>query len=574
MRKNFLGKMAGFVLAVGMMSGLTSCEDILGEWDKPATVVVTPTDDGTVKVTVTKTSTGAEIANATLPSEITEKLATLKSDIAAKGGEEFVVDIKSTALATEDADQSITVPNVDGAKIKLNFSETVATAENEPLVVKSESTATESSESKNELTIAMPSNSEATAPSLNLDMPETTVTIESTDGSTVYIDEITAKTATNTLVVYNANIMYLRLAGGNVKVGESSTINYLLADYSDQYYDKAKYDDLEVTSKGVTPYKMVDGQKKYFVFQNNQPYYFKKLSVMGSDYSVPVKLYFVNTGGASSTETKPVLDELELYSWPYNAEMLGGSTGREGTTTVEIDNFSRYDNGSAVNAEPGNGDYEIKKVTTRKVDDLVKTSSGSREAVDDDYKFYLCFQKVNDGTTNGGYYPFPYIKEYDLLTTLYDPLYNNANCPMMHGKADIKHYNCGNMQIDVTGRTDISYTHFQGGGGNEGTVYFNIKKEATGEPVISLTNCKFQRNGCRGKFVLETGYQITGVKFVIDGGRYGVSNGDISKFIMSDGEYRADAALNVPVTIIITQNGETKTYNASAGSKTLTEVTE
>lgn len=569
MKKYYFGKMAGLVLAVGMMFGLTSCEDILGEWDSPAKVVVTPTDDGTVKVTVTKTSTGAEIANATLPSEITEKLATLKADIAAKGGEEFVVDIKSTALATEDADQSITVPSVNGAKVKLNFSEAVATAENEPLVVKSESTATESSESKNELTIAMPSNSEGTAPSLNLDMPETTVTIESTDGSTVYLDEITAKTATNTLIVNNANIMHLRLAGGNVRLGKSSTINYLLADYSNQYYDKAKYDDLEVTSKGVTPYKVVDGEKTYFVFQNNQPYYFKKLSVMGSDYSVPVKLYFVNTGGASSTETKPVLDELELYSWPYNAEMLNGSTGREGTTAVEIDNFSRYDNGSSVENTLSNGDYEIKKVTTRKVDDLVKTSSGSREAVDSDYKFYLCFQKVNDGTTNGGYYPFPYIKEYDLLTTLYDPDYNKSNCPMMHGKADIKHYNCGNMQIDVTGRTDIFYTHFQGGGVNEGTVYFNIKQEATGTPVISLTNCMFQRGGCTGRFVVEAGSGITGLTFAIENCRYGNGTDDISAFIMSDGKYRGEA-LSVPVTIFINN----VKYTADANSNVLTKVTE
>lgn len=39
MKKNYFGKMAGLVLAAGMMLGLTSCEDILGEWDKPTPVV-------------------------------------------------------------------------------------------------------------------------------------------------------------------------------------------------------------------------------------------------------------------------------------------------------------------------------------------------------------------------------------------------------------------------------------------------------------------------------------------------------------------------------------------------------
>lgn len=587
MRKNysFLSKLTGLMFVVVMVSSLTSCEDIFGKWDKPGSVVVTPNNDGTV--TVTMTSDGAEIANATLPSEITEKLATLKDEIAAKDGEEFVVDIKSTSFGTNSSDNAITIPSVDGAKIKLNFMESVSTDGSEPLELKSESTATESSDSKNELTVALPSNSESSSIALNLDMPETTVNIESADGSTVYIEELTAKTATNTLIVSNTIVKYLRLVGGTVKCDAGSNFDYLLADYSNYVSTRVNYDDLEVTSEGVTPYKMVDGEKNYFVFRKNSsnPYYFKKLSVVGSSYTTPVKLYLVNTGGSSSTSTKPVLDELEIRSWPWSANALShlDDTYR-GTTSVEIDNFSKYDNGSAVEKTLGNGDYEIKKVTAKKIDDLVydKSTNTRRDPTDNDYIFNLCFEKdvnkVDDDTTNGGFYPFPYIKDFDPLITFFDRFYNDETCPTMHGTAAVKHFWCGIMQIDITGSTDIALTHFQGGGANEGLVVFNIKSDATGVPEISLTNCKFQRRGCSGKFVIEDGSSVTGVKFIMDGCYYGNRSTNQADFIMKnetvdDGTrylaYRGDA-LSIPVTIVV--NG--KTYTAEANNVRLTEVTE
>lgn len=53
MRKNFsiLNKAAGLALAVTMMLGFTSCEDILGHWEKPTPAAVTPEEPAAPTVT-------------------------------------------------------------------------------------------------------------------------------------------------------------------------------------------------------------------------------------------------------------------------------------------------------------------------------------------------------------------------------------------------------------------------------------------------------------------------------------------------------------------------------------------
>ena len=193
MKKNyfFRNAAAAFALLMSVSLSFQSC----GNSDNP--IEVTPSDSGTgIKITDTATGASVEVSNL---ENLAEAISQLKDKIAANGTEEYVIDVNATGLETSSEVNEITVPLAEGSKVKLNFTNSISTSE--PLTFKSESTATEPAESKNNLTIALPSNSEASAIDLNIDMPETTVTLESADGSNVYINQMDETTAQNTLII-------------------------------------------------------------------------------------------------------------------------------------------------------------------------------------------------------------------------------------------------------------------------------------------------------------------------------------------------------------------------------------
>lgn len=215
---SFTSAIAGILLVSGLSVGMQSC----GNSDNPILVVEDPNANS-----VTITNDGATVT-VTVPSEITEALSSLKSDITNKGTtEEYVVDINGTGLSASGSDNTITVPSIDDADINLNFKSAITT--NAPLEVKSESAATESSPSKNKLTITMPDVAEAAAIDLNITMPETTVTLASSGTETVY-DEVTALTANNTLIIgKGVKVKNLKVKGGNVVVDEGIVESIVIA---------------------------------------------------------------------------------------------------------------------------------------------------------------------------------------------------------------------------------------------------------------------------------------------------------------------------------------------------------
>ena len=180
---------AGMILGLSAM--LFSCSEVIsGNDDNP----VAPQKTENEKVEFT--STGAKIT-AESASEATTLFLTLVEDIKTKGvgeGKEYVIDIVGSNVQS-GSDISLTVPMVVGANLNLRFEK--AFNEGTTLTINASETSSDSKESVNKLAITIPS---ADKLSLNVNMPETTVTLKSPEGVTTYRD-VVSRTATNTLIV-------------------------------------------------------------------------------------------------------------------------------------------------------------------------------------------------------------------------------------------------------------------------------------------------------------------------------------------------------------------------------------
>lgn len=216
MRKNNLIHLtvsAAIVLAASF--SLSSCEDILGEWDRSTPELFPPNT-----VTITKTATGASVT-VNAPSDITNLLASVTSDIAAKGSSEYVFDVTNGGVKSTGSDNTITVPKVSGSNINLVFEKGINTQS--PLIIKASETASATpTTAVNKLTITMPAGT--TSLNLVIDMPETSVTVKTIAGTVIY-EGIVANTATNTLILESGvTVKTLLWKGGNITVKEGAAI--------------------------------------------------------------------------------------------------------------------------------------------------------------------------------------------------------------------------------------------------------------------------------------------------------------------------------------------------------------
>ena len=219
MRKNNLIHLAvSAAIALAASFSLSSCEDILGEWDR-STPDLFP-NIGKNEVTITKTATGASVT-VNAPSDITNLLASVTSDIAAKGSSEYVFDVTNGGVKSTGSDNTITVPKVSGSNINLVFEKGINTEST--LVIKASETASSTpTTAVNKLTITMPDGT--TSLNLVIDMPETSVTVKTASGSAVY-EGIVANTATNTLIIESGvTVKNLQVKGGRVVVKDGGTI--------------------------------------------------------------------------------------------------------------------------------------------------------------------------------------------------------------------------------------------------------------------------------------------------------------------------------------------------------------
>ena len=287
MEKNLFWKTTKFVVVIlTMMMSFTSCQGlidaVIGTQDKPTTSqeTVTPT------AALVKTESGA-IVTANTPVEISGLLDQLKSDIAAKGVNEYEVKIPNTTVETTSSDNSISVPRVVGSNINLNFGNVVKSTV--PLIVKAAETASEEpTTAVNKLTITMPDVDETNAIDLELNMPETTVILKTSGTQTVY-DDVVATTAINTLYINPGVVVKrLRVSGGTVVVkngGSIETYVYPIGKIGTSEESKiiASYSQ-DLSSCGIKPILLdIFGREKYEISTDEEglnPYYIKNLKVV------------------------------------------------------------------------------------------------------------------------------------------------------------------------------------------------------------------------------------------------------------------------------------------------------
>ena len=229
MKKSFLR--VGMMLMMASVT-LTSCQefwdDLFGVESTPSTPSTPSEPDEPKDDKVVTEATVEDLA------DITAALNDAKDEIeaAAKSGGEYEIAIKSEeSLETTTTDNTIEVPRVEDSNINLNFTNGVSTEQT--LTVKAADAKSETpTEAVNKLTITMP---ESKGLNLELDMPETTVTLKAASGTVTY-DEVIATTALNTLYIEKGvTVKNLQVKGGSVVVngGTAETLVYAGADNDD-----------------------------------------------------------------------------------------------------------------------------------------------------------------------------------------------------------------------------------------------------------------------------------------------------------------------------------------------------
>lgn len=223
MGKNYsvFNKVAGFVLAMAMAVGFTSCEDILGHWDSPAVKQAVET---------IVTITGAD------PAQVTAALKNVVTDEAVAAaiakGEPIKVTIAGSSVSTEATDQTITIPQKNGAAIEINFATAPSGTDSNALVLQaSEGAGSNPGDANNNLVVSMPA-SEGLA--ITIELPNTTVTLKTDGSGAVVYKDVIAKTATSTIIIdKGVTIKEHELVGGNIVVKDGGAIETLAVTIKD-----------------------------------------------------------------------------------------------------------------------------------------------------------------------------------------------------------------------------------------------------------------------------------------------------------------------------------------------------
>lgn len=163
---------------------------------------------------------------------------TLGTDIqnafaAASAGDKVVINVTGTITASTDKVQ-IPVSDTKRVDFELIFVNAPSTSSGTPIdFVDKDNSSDASGAARNSLRIVMPGGS--TIADMNIEMPYTTVTLESSNGSVVTYSNLTQKTATSTLVVADkvlinaiadvaGNTGKISVEGGDVTVAASATV--------------------------------------------------------------------------------------------------------------------------------------------------------------------------------------------------------------------------------------------------------------------------------------------------------------------------------------------------------------
>ena len=270
MKKNYLGMLMAAAAMMFAGYSLTSCSEkdvsiVNGEvYEKPE---VQLTDDGA-------------IVKGSSPADISRMMSRIKTEIsdAAKAGKSFKISVDA-AINSTSSDNEISIPTPPDADLVLSFTNPIKTEV--PLTLKMKGAGDDATAlaSTNKVEIDIPSGSSEA--DLELIFPTSTVTLKG--GA---IDELTAITATNTLIIESGvTVNWFKRKGGLVIVKNGGKINGTLCDGSEQEKDNT---DVTIRKDGVDPgfnweYDPEAGEWKevfYIASEDGKAYYTKQLKVI------------------------------------------------------------------------------------------------------------------------------------------------------------------------------------------------------------------------------------------------------------------------------------------------------
>lgn len=224
MRKNYFTRslMAATIL-LSVSSVMVSCDEMFEMLDNPS-----PQVQEAIETIATITGTD--------PSAVTNALNDIVSDetvaAAAAKGEPIKVTVAGSGVSTGAADQTITIPQKNGAAIEINFAAAPTGTESNALVLEaSEGAGGYPGDANNNLVVSMPA-SEGLA--ITIELPNTTVTLKTDGSGAVVYKDVIAKTALSTIIIdKGVTIKEHELVGGNIVVKDGGAIETLAVTIKD-----------------------------------------------------------------------------------------------------------------------------------------------------------------------------------------------------------------------------------------------------------------------------------------------------------------------------------------------------
>ena len=301
MKKNFFSN--AVALAAIMLAGLS-----LNSCDEKDNAII----DGKVWVKPeVKLIDGGAIVTASSPDDISRMIGRVRQEMAAaaQNGETFTLDIDAPVLNATSSDNTISIPTINGGDVGVNFKSAISTEA--PLVLESKGVADDavSTPKTNKVEINIPSTSNA---DLKINMPFTTVTLNAASGS-LNIDELIAKTATNTLIIgKGVTVNWLQLKGGNAVVKEGGKVLGAIADNV-----------LDVFKKGVLFGGVWNNEIPEEEPTEDDYYYVQNAKVIKAESPHQATIYLYGSEDEEQENVPEVTISDGAYAWVLNKTDMG-----------------------------------------------------------------------------------------------------------------------------------------------------------------------------------------------------------------------------------------------------------
>lgn len=295
---------AGLMFTMFMMLCVLSCDKI----DNPVRFYGGGSSSVQQAVATVINVTGAN------PSDVTAALEAIVTNDAIKAaaakGEPIKVTVAGSGVSTDATDQTITIPQANGANIEISFATAPTTSNTNPLeFTASSGAAAASGSATNKLAIEMPA---TTGLVITIELPKTTVVLATNGAGAVTYNKITAKTATNTLIVNNGiTIKDLTVEGGNVVIQGGKIDNVTIAENQDVTFtvDGSSMETINIGAGASVGFKRTENHDIY-----------PKIKTVKGDNERTAKFYLPRVKDSDEEIARYIVDNPDAYpySWTIN----------------------------------------------------------------------------------------------------------------------------------------------------------------------------------------------------------------------------------------------------------------